>query len=110
MRIYKNNMISIMLMIFICFSGASVLAETVFGSKDCGEWIRSPTDAKRQWLIGYMSGLSIMHTLNDRKSDPLEKINSADQIYLWMDNYCRKNPLNRVTLGGVELFLELMGK
>lgn len=110
MKIYKKIIVSILFGLLACVGSAPVMAQVVFGNKDCGEWIRSPTDTKRQWLVGYMSGLSAMYMLNGRKDMPLDKINSADQIFLWMDNYCKNNPLNKVHLGGIDLFLELMGK
>lgn len=85
-------------------------AVVAFGGSDCGEWIRSPSESKRHWLSGYMSGLNTMHYFNDNKDDPLNKINSAQQIFLWMDNYCKANPLKRVSDGGETLFIELMKK
>lgn len=98
-----------MLVFLVCMtSSMGALAQTGFGGSDCGEWVRTPTEGKRQWLLGYMSGLSTMHYLNRRNDDPLDKINSADQIYVWMDNYCKANPLKTVRTGGQELFIELM--
>lgn len=87
-----------------------VWAWTGFGPKDCGEWVKSPTEGKRQWMLGFMTGLSAMHHLNKNNDDPLDKINSADQIFLWMDNYCKNNPLKNTADGGSELFLNLMKK
>jgi len=86
----------------------NVWAQTGFGGSDCGEWIRTPSEGKRQWLIGYMSGLSMMHYLNRKDDDPLNKINSANQIFLWMDNFCKTHPLKNVRTGGQELFIELI--
>jgi len=87
----------------------------LYGTRDCGQWInRQKNDyaelAIGAWLTGYMSGLSSMHALSGRKDDPLKKTSSADQIYLWMDNYCRKNPLSDISEGGDELFFELIQK
>ncbi len=55
-----------------------------------------------------MSGLS--SGIEDVKNDPLQKITSTAQIFLWMDNYCAKNPLKNVSNGGNILFYELSGK
>ena len=89
-----------------------VQASTTWGSSDCGQWVaESKSSASmRAWLLGYMSGLGAMHELNDRTDDPMSKINSAQQLYLWMDNFCQKHPLRTVGSGGVDLFLELMKK
>ena len=83
----------------------------MFGVPDCGEWINQASNPKKGWLLGYMSGLNTLHDVENLKSeDPLKKLNSADQIFLWMDNYCKTNPLKNVGLGGWELFKELRKK
>jgi hypothetical protein len=46
----------------------------------------------------------------DKNKDPLDKINSAEQIFVWMDNYCRANPLKNVREGAQDLFIELQKK
>jgi len=87
-------------------------AYTTYGSYDCGEWVTESksTGPMRSWLLGFMTGLNAMYDLSGRNDDPLSKINSAKQIYVWMDNFCQKNPLKTVTSGGVDLFIELMKK
>lgn len=87
-------------------------AYATYGASDCGEWVtESKSNASmRTWLLGFMSGLSAIHELSGRNDDPLNKINSAKQIYVWMDNFCQKNPLRTVSSGGVDLFIELMKK
>lgn len=86
-------------------------AQVAFGTPDCGRWIKQPTEPRKAWLLGYMSGLSAMHKMtNGKPNDPLDKVSSAEQIFLWMDNYCKENPLQVLTVGGAELFVELMKK
>jgi hypothetical protein len=87
-----------------------VTGQTIYGQPDCGEWLTNRSSYEKGWLLGYMSGLSSMHDLNKRPGDPLDKITSPNQIYIWMDNYCRKNPLQKIGNGGVSLFIELMNK
>jgi hypothetical protein len=94
------------------------LVQPVWGAKtigvtDCGVWMnRKKTDwdklAANIWLNGYMSGLSVLHELHGYKDNPLGKVTSAEQVHLWMDNYCQKNPLSDVSDGGDALFIELM--
>jgi len=93
-----------------CICLPAISQVTMFGNSDCGQWVaNSKSDfAMKTWLLGFMSGLS--SGISDPKNDPLKKINSAEQIYLWMDNYCTKNPLRTVSSGGNNLFLELSGK
>ncbi len=58
--------------------------------------------------MGYLSGINLM--VADKNKDPLDKINSAEQIFVWMDNYCRANPLKNVREGAQDLFIELQKK
>lgn len=86
----------------------------IFGNRDCGIWLQKDNDYLRMgsegWLLGYLSGQNmVLHTLKNKKfGDALQKINSAKQIFLWMDNYCRANPLNDISTGANELMVELM--
>ena len=91
---------------------------TTFGDPDCGEWIAAQRQNSRYnaWLVGYMSGLNFMYD-NLRHYDKKEpmpnylgSVSSAQQIFLWVDNYCQKNPLRTVGEAGVELMVELSNK
>lgn len=83
-------------------------AQTVFGAPDCGEWVQSPSNLRKTWLLGYLSGLNVQHAMDDKKPEnPLMNLASADQAFLWMDNYCKANPLKKVTFAGWMLFTEL---
>jgi hypothetical protein len=98
-------------MLFLaCNLGQSVFSQTMFGDVDCGVWLNKKRMPDRAWVLGYLSGLNTMHELNGNSNNPLSKVNSAEQIYVWMDNYCQKNPLNTVGDGGFQLFIELMKK
>lgn len=76
--------------------------------------MQAKTEARKKWLLGYLSGLNIQYVfINNPKGDtpgPLSKISSANQAYVWMDKYCRANPLRSLGNGGFELFQELNGK
>ncbi len=85
--------------------------KTAFGIPDCGEWVRSQTTgtqkhSDRAWLLGFLSGLN----QDDVYKDALDKVSSAAQIYLWMDNYCKNNPLEKVSKGAFKLYGELLFK
>jgi hypothetical protein len=73
----------------------------------CGQWVqqRNPdgrtAEVYRFWLLGYVSGLAVASG-----TDKLKSTDSAS-IELWMDNYCRANPLKYVDEGGTVLFNEL---
>ena len=82
-----------------------------FGRADCGEWVKSQTTGTqkqrdRAWLLGFLSGLN----QDDFYENALDKVSSAAQIFLWMDNYCKNNPLEKVTKGAFRLFGELLFK
>lgn len=93
-----------------------VFAQVIFGGSDCGQWVSSKTETRKAWALGFMSGMSMgtyyFATPADRKAngDWLDKVNSADQIFIFIDNYCQKNPLRKVESAGFALYLELTSK
>lgn len=51
--------------------------------------------------MNFMFAMSRHFTVN-----PLgTSIKSADQLIVWMDNYCQKNPLKTVNEGATDLYL-----
>jgi hypothetical protein len=102
-----KNKLFLILMLNCCFCLPAFSQVTNIGNSDCGEWVATSktNPAMRAWLLGFMSGVNA--GLSNPKNDRLSKINSAAQIFLWMDNYCAKNPLKSVHEGGNELFREL---
>ena len=85
-----------------------------FGNRDCGVWLQKDNEYLRMgsegWLLGYLSGQNlVLQTLRKEKdSDLLRKVKSANQILLWMNNYCTANPLSDIATGANELMVELM--
>ena len=61
----------------------------------------------KSWLMGYISGLSMELNATILKVDVL-KDTDAESLFLWMDNYCKTNPLNTLSDGELELFVELI--
>ena len=102
-----KNKRPLMLLLLACCLAQPVFSAKVFGVPDCGEWLSKTREPDRAWLLGYISGLS---TTNRLGGDPLAKVNSAQQIFVWVDNYCQKNPLKDVADGAQALFFELAGK
>jgi len=72
----------------------------VRGMRSCGEWI-SKDVSDQSWLIGFLAGLDVAREQN--------VLNGTDNLslYLWMDNYCRSNPLSNLYYGSEDLFDEL---
>jgi len=82
------------------------------GYPNCAEWLKPNGSLKelanKYWLTGYLSGINLGLFLDERRK-PVDYYSSAspDQIFLWMDNYCRANPLSNVFEGDANLFSEL---
>jgi hypothetical protein len=85
---------------------------TRIGEYDCGRWFNPKyRELAKAWLMGYLSGLSVMNSMSDTQAnDVLDALQSADQAFLWMDNFCNANPLETVPWGGEKLFFELRAK
>jgi hypothetical protein len=81
---------------------------TVRGSQSCGVWLSvQQKNARLQsetWLIGFLSGIAVALDSNFLKGTDNES------IFLWMDNFCRKNPLEQIGNGASELAVELIEK
>jgi hypothetical protein len=83
-------------------------AVTVRGKRSCGEWVKNrqaknwPGTADEAWLVGFLSGLS---AATDK--DVLKDADNPS-LFLWMDNYCKSNPLMTVTDGAANLYYELL--
>ena len=81
-------------------------AQVTIGDYDCGQWFtaerRQPAQA---WLLGYLTGSN--EPFAGSGKEPLRRLNSADQAYLWVDNYCKANPLQSVSDAGKALLREL---
>lgn len=95
----------------IMFAGMVASAKTealaIFGEPDCGKWLEGSSPIRKTWLLGYLSGLNSMDAT---RIDALDQLQSAQQAYVWMDNYCKENPLNGVAEGAAHLFFELANR
>jgi hypothetical protein len=96
-------------LLFISLSPPLFAEIRTFGVVDCGQWLNDKTPSRKTWVLGYLTGVNAMHNATTDKN-PLGKINSADQIYVWIDNYCQKNPLKSVDDAAANLFFELLKK
>ena len=79
------------------------------GGTDCGTWINQTRITDRAWAVGFISGINA--SLSTEKNDILGKnIKSGEQIWLYVDNYCRNNPLSQVQDALVNLWVEIRTK
>lgn len=71
----------------------------------CGTWVveraRGRALGLEQWLMGFLSGVGWSQPDGD---DPLTGLD-ANAAFLWMDNYCSKQPLEAVAMAAARLAL-----
>ena len=76
------------------------------GAYSCGAWVNERNDITRHnlqlhWILGFLSAVGWMSPNND---DPFEGVD-ADAVELWIDNYCKKHPLEKI-VDAAEAFYE----
>lgn len=82
-------------------------AVTTMGDPSCGRWMQyrqpngSPHMTMQASLVGFLSGMAVAE-----KVDVLKTVDN-ESLYLWIDNFCKANPLMYVFDGGLQLFIEL---
>lgn len=89
--------------VFISLLSTEASAYKTFGDRSCGQWLSRSSNgfeetAVQGWLMGYMTGLATATTSID-----LLASTDAPSVMAWVDNYCRANPLNKITDAGVKL-------
>lgn len=107
----KRALVPPLLCLLLSATPAMAVPYTTFGAPDCGQWVTEPAATRKAWLLGFLSGMAVLHARIDLKpSDPLNFLSSAEQAFAWMDNYCTRNPLNSVTEGAAVLFDEISSR
>ena len=93
---------------------ASAQRVGIKGGASCGTWVKEEASHKnmseginfsRNWIVGYLSGLAVA-TKKDFWGTPNVNLLDNDSVFLWVDNYCRRNPLNNLDDAGYALFIE----
>ena len=106
----KRNILVLSAAALLAISMAAHANEVeVRGSRSCGTWIQDRQDrrtgeasADEAWLVGYLSGIALAGS----HGDFLVAIDNAS-LFLWVDNYCRANPLKSTGTAGKTLAHEL---
>ncbi len=88
-------------------TNANALA--TIGDRSCGQWSTRTQNPYEQigsgnWLMGMMTGLAV-GTSKDVLADT-----DGDSMMLWMDNYCRAHPLDRIGTAATVLYFELLAR
>lgn len=94
--------------LLFCFSS---LAQniTVQGTYSCGFYVKSRelgSTSPPSWLLGFLSGANVY---GSHKVDLLKNVDH-DSLFLWMDKYCKENPLEFMEAGARLLLNELLKK
>lgn len=75
------------------------------GKLDCGDWVEARNAQRSQIyegvLVGLLNGMALGSGVEIWEGRGIRM--SRTQAFLWMDNYCRTNPLDIVTAGAVAL-------
>jgi len=99
----------VLLALAVAISTAQVQEpRAIIGPMDfsCGKWVNTPKDTSehfqvRYWILGYLSGNNMQSSVDFMRG------RDADGLTVWIDNYCRRNPLHAITRAMVELVKEL---
>lgn len=81
----------------------------VEGVADCGLWVSARKQGNRasnleHFLTGLLNGLALGRGVEFWRASGSQL--SREQVYLWMDGYCAKNPLMTVYSGAYSLMDE----
>ncbi len=94
--------------LLLCAGNAHGQGIQIEGSINCGDWVKARKSLRasnfEHYFLGFINGISLGSGVEfwDATGSKL----SREQIYLWMDNYCTKNPLRNVVTGTVDLINE----
>ena len=103
--------------LFLCFLSPAVYSQSpahpVRGSPNCGSWVKPEDNSyeilNKSWLIGYLSGINMGFLIEKQRDfNYFSSGVTNEQIFLWMDKYCRENPLSKVTSGAGDLYKEML--
>jgi hypothetical protein len=90
----------------VALASSAIAGVTSMGDRTCGKWVADKPNnlhsaSDQTWLVGYLTGLAVATQTDILVSPDLES------LVLWMDNWCRANPLSTVSVGGTQLYNEL---
>ena len=79
-----------------------------WGEPDCGQWLQAQNANARDWLLGFLSGLSVAWAAEGKTpARPMSALSSVEEPFVWMNNFCRANPREAIGRGAITLFFEL---
>lgn len=79
-----------------------------WGEPDYGRWVQGQNAVAKDWLLGFLSGLSVAWAAEGRTpARPMNALSSVDEPFTWMNHFCRANPREAIGRGAIILFFEL---
>lgn len=110
----KREMALSLFFFCVCGTGNVVAAaQGVFleDAGDCGLWVTARSEQRsinmENYVVGTLNGLAIAHEVEFWRATGTPVSQAA--IFLWLDNYCRTNPLESLTIGIISLYEERSG-
>lgn len=98
----KIEYLSLVLVVLVVFAPGSLAQVQTFGDYSYYHWFtQASRKPAQQWLLGYLSGQNV--AITSPKADPLMLRNLVDQVFSWLDRYCKANPSKRESEGGMDL-------
>lgn len=105
-----------LIIIFLSSSVARVEAQSSghalagIGTASCGKYIADKSIAGVEnmlvsWVQGYLSGMNVAE--NAITKEPFVLLPDSDSIALYIDKYCRDNPLESPIGGAIQLYHDL---
>jgi len=94
--------------LLFCFSSVAQNV-TVLGTYSCGFYVKSRelgSTSPPSWVLGFLSGANVY---KPQRVDLLKSVDH-DSLFLWMDKYCKENPLEFIEDGAKLLLNELQKK
>jgi hypothetical protein len=91
------------LLLGVSFSASGV---TIRGTPSCGKWVEDRAQKgwgainSQSWVLGFLSGVAAA-----TEKEIIKGIDNPS-IFLWIDNFCKANPLKDVADASHELVLE----
>lgn len=93
----------------VCAISANAADPVIARGYSCGQWVSSRADRTNQvkppgesWITGYLSGAA------RESGEDLLKGTDNESLFLWVDNYCRANPLHHLSEAAFRLSVELV--
>ena len=81
----------------------------VQGTINCGLWLEARKNSKsihfENYVLGFVNGLALGRNVEIWRAKGMEISN--EQLYYWMDNYCKNNPLKGVVTGAFDFANEM---